>query len=102
MATYYLIETSYVGPNPDQHTDDDVITIETEPAHGNMDERNHNMANTYEIELEENYEIIDDNGNYTNQDVWLITDGVTTRFIPVADCPNRNDVFDMFADRFIY
>lgn len=32
---YYIIETNYVGPNHDQHMDDDDIRISTVPARGN-------------------------------------------------------------------
>jgi len=33
---FYVIETEYVGPNQDQHIDDDVIRIQAEPERGNM------------------------------------------------------------------
>nr|WP_319776016.1 hypothetical protein [uncultured Sphaerochaeta sp.] len=32
----YIIEENYVGPNQDQHIDDDVIKISTDPARKNM------------------------------------------------------------------
>lgn len=40
---FYVIETNYVGPNPDQHVDDDCIEISTQPARTNM---------SHEIKLE--------------------------------------------------
>ena len=33
---YYVIETRYVGPDADQHVDDDTIEISTAPAETNM------------------------------------------------------------------
>lgn len=32
---YYVLTCTYAGPNPDQHPDDDVCTIETEPGRTN-------------------------------------------------------------------
>lgn len=32
---FYIIETNYVGPNPDQHTDADEVRIQTEPGRTN-------------------------------------------------------------------
>lgn len=32
---FYVVETKYTGPNPDQHIDQDVIEIKTEPARTN-------------------------------------------------------------------
>ena len=36
-AMYYVIKTTYVGPNPDQHLNDDTIDIATQPQQGNSD-----------------------------------------------------------------
>lgn len=32
---FYVVETKYVGPNPDQHIDEDVVEIQTEPERTN-------------------------------------------------------------------
>lgn len=32
---YYIVETKYTGPNPDQHLDQDVVEIQTVPARTN-------------------------------------------------------------------
>lgn len=38
---FYVLSCTYAGPNPDDHADDDVITIETEPGRTNSSREHH-------------------------------------------------------------